>query len=161
MYPNGIDVVWLGRDKVGHVAAFITAGLGPVPRWIEFNDDSLAKTEFQISNLPSISEVKLHVSVPRPEFYTSLAEKGLYVFDWFDIHRATKDHKNCYNKVADPKPPLLFSQLGDALCAMAGATNFPEIDFAEISDVNVTNFFTDDCIVFHPDHPACHDNETQ
>lgn len=58
-YPEGIDAVWLGRDKVGHVAAFITAGLGPVPRWIEFDDDSLTKVELQISNLPSISDVSV------------------------------------------------------------------------------------------------------
>lgn len=151
-YPEGIDAVWLGRDKVGHVAAFITAGLGPVPRWIEFDDDSLTKVELQISNLPSISDVRLHISIPRPEGYTSLAEKGLYVFDWCDIHRAIKDHRNCYEKVADPKPPILFSQLGDALGAIVGATNFPEINFAEISGVDVTSFFADDCIVFHPDH---------
>ena len=43
MYPIDIDFVWIGIDKVGHVAAFITAGKGQIP------ETAMPQVDFHIS----------------------------------------------------------------------------------------------------------------
>ena len=85
-YPTGIDTIWIACDRDSRVAAFITGGEGPIPH------DALSQTqcapdiESSLLLLPSTSEAHLLVHFPRPSSFLELAKRGLFVYDWQDVH---------------------------------------------------------------------------
>jgi hypothetical protein len=55
-YPDGYDVVWLASDRLGQLAAFITAGVGPIPIWaLDYPELSILDIEDSICGLPKSS----------------------------------------------------------------------------------------------------------
>ncbi len=102
-YPVGVDCVWLGLDSAQHVGVFVTGGEGPIPNavleqsllWIE-------DMELEVLGLPKVSDAELLVSVPRPDSFIALAERGLFVFDWADVSRTAGELSNSYELVASP-----------------------------------------------------------
>ena len=42
----------------------------------------------------------MRVGVPRPDDFVELAGRGLFVYDWTDIHRKRKDYLHAYELVA-------------------------------------------------------------
>jgi hypothetical protein len=78
-YPHGLDLIWPCADRNGHIGAFITAGEGPIPETVlafgALNDEAF-------SSLPSIGGGRLLVTVPKPDCYQGVAERGFFVFDW-------------------------------------------------------------------------------
>jgi hypothetical protein len=103
-YPVGVDLMWLGQDQNGVLAAFITAGFGPVPEsMLDEAGQVVADIESELLDLPRVSDAQLHVAVPRPDDFVSLAERGFLVFDWRDAHRSLSEETECYELVASPK----------------------------------------------------------
>lgn len=45
--------------------------------------------------------------MPRPDDFVELAEQGLFVYDWTDIHRKRKDYLHAYELVAVPSGAML------------------------------------------------------
>lgn len=137
-YPNGIDCVWLASDQVGHLGAFITAGVGPIP--IEALDTSILPiedVENSLYQLPQVTRAKLRVSVKRPDDFIDLAERGLFVYDWTDINRTARDALHVYEPVAEPAQPITIGVLPDDLAPLAKAVRLPDVVFCENNAVDV------------------------
>src|SRR5215472_14947016 len=91
-YPINLDCVWIASDRDEHCAAFVTAGVGPIPALVLNNTAKSVLIESiweAILRLPKVSTCRLLVSVPRPDSFIAMAERGLFVYDWSDVHRTT------------------------------------------------------------------------
>lgn len=130
-YPNGIDCVWLASDQSGHVAAFITAGIGPIPSQVlKSCDIPIDEIESQVCELPKTTQAHLLVSVKTPDSFIDLAERGMFVYDWTDINRTAKEKLKMYEQVAFPIQPMTMETLTPDLAALAKSVKFSDVAFA-------------------------------
>ena len=115
-----VDALWIATDCAGHVAVFTTGGKGPLP------DSALASIEaieqLVIDDLPVISRADLRHSMPRPDDYIAFASRGLFAYDWSDVHRTAAAAIHGYELQAKPSQPITLSQLPEPLHAMATST---------------------------------------
>ncbi|ENX05696.1 hypothetical protein [Acinetobacter courvalinii] len=113
-YPEGLDLVWIGVDRSGYIGAFISAGTGPIPKFVLQNTIFLLENiEQWVLELSETSDFLLHVNVPRPDDFIALAKRGLYVYDWTDVYENSSNIKNTYELMASPLKPLKLSDLID------------------------------------------------
>ena len=131
-YPNGVDCVWLAVDMRGNLGGFITAGAGPIPE-VALGSDliSIEDIEGEICQLPVVSSTQLLVSVKRPDDYNSLAKRGVFVYDWLDVHRTTREAVQAYELVAVPSEPIDLDVLPSNLYSIAVSLRIPSVTFAE------------------------------
>jgi hypothetical protein len=100
-YPLDFDLAWVAGDADDCIGVFITAGLGPMARTqFERSSEMRIDIEAELLMLPRITGCDLLVDVPAPSSYVDLAERGFFVFDWFDQNIDT------YRLVAKPSSPL-------------------------------------------------------
>ena len=128
-YPEGIDCCWLAADHAGHLAVFLTGGSGPMPAQALLPPYPLDDVERMILDLPKASDTDLRVRVPRPDSFVAMAERGLFVYDWSDVHR-TEQYIDEYELVALPYRPLTLDQLPQSLSDAARAVRFSTLSFA-------------------------------
>ena len=132
-YPAGYDWTWIGVDKVGNIAAFCTASLGPAPKeLIKSHVDVILDIEDEVLKLPERSDVKLVSNVKRPDSFIDLANRGIFVFDWSDIHRRNVDALGAYELMAIPSKPLMHSQLPEKLVNVVKSAEFLNLDFSTL-----------------------------
>lgn len=137
-YPKGIDCVWIASDSEGHIAAFITAGVGPVPKQaLSYAHLSLEYIEIQLCQLPVVSQARLLVSAKRPDDFINLAERGLFVYDWTDINRTNREALGVYEPVAVPTKPITAEALPTELAAVAKDLKLADIVFAAKDPIDV------------------------
>ena len=137
-YPSQIDCIWIASGSTGQVAAFITAGEGPIP--IDaFRSDlmDIPDIEPKLAELPTISKVHLLGTVPRPDRYLELAGRGFYVFDWTLKYRVSDAKFGSYQLVAVPETPTNLGVLPAELASVAAAIQFTASDFAKVRHINV------------------------
>lgn len=104
MYPSGMDCVWIAVDQAGMLGAFITAGEGGIPfNAIHSTIINFIELEEKILQLPISSLTHLTISVPCPNDFIAIAERGFFVYDW--------TNQNGYELVSIPKTPLHLKQL--------------------------------------------------
>ncbi len=114
-----IDLVWLAIDAQGTLAAMITGGAGPIPPQALINgEDDLFGIETELQQLPLRGRATLHVEVPNPASFQALGERGLFVYDWQDVHR-TSGLVGAYELVASPKVGLANRDLPGPLARLA------------------------------------------
>lgn len=120
-YPVGLDCVWLAVDGHDQLAAFITAGEGPIPEEILcYPNIGVEDVEATLLTLPKVGAAELRVTVPRPDDFLELAERGLFVYDWTDVHRKNHDRIRSYELVALPRSTCLkLAQLSPDLKGLA------------------------------------------
>jgi hypothetical protein len=137
-YPQGLDCIWLASDREGHVGAFITAGVGPIPVealssvYMPFED-----IEGRLCQLPPVSQAQLLDSVKRPDDLINLAERGVFVYDWTDIHRTAREDLRVYEPVAVPTKPITVSSLPSDLAALAKVLRLADVVFAAGEAVDI------------------------
>ena len=137
-YPEGMDCVWLASDRAGHLAAFITAGIGPIPiATLAASALPIDEVESSLCELPQVTQAKLLVSVPRPDDFIDLAERGLFVYDWTDISRTARDALHVYEPVAVPVQPITVGALPNDLAALAKAVQLSDVGFSESNALNI------------------------
>lgn len=142
-YPEGIDCVWLASDREGHVGAFITAGVGPIPaEALSSVVMPVEDIEGRLCQLPPVSQVQLLVSVKRPDDFIDLAERGVFVFDWADINRTAREALRVYESVAVPTKPITASSLPSDLSALAKALRLADVVFAANEPVDVRAYLS-------------------
>lgn len=130
-YPVDIDCVWIARDGLDQVAAFVTAGSGPIPeQFFSHGMIKIEEIEDQIVGLPEVSQASLFTSVPRPDDFLALARRGFYVFDWTDVHRTAQQSIGAYELVASPSMPRTIDTLPNDLRAIADDTTPQATDFS-------------------------------
>jgi hypothetical protein len=133
--------VWVASDREGHVGGFVTAGVGPVP-------DEALREEFVpvedvegiLRRLPKISTTRLLSAVKRPDDFVDLAERGVFVFDWADIHRSSVEAVKAYEAVAVPHHPIGVAELPGELVIVATALKFTELAFADWRQLQVCRY---------------------
>jgi hypothetical protein len=96
--------------------------------------------ELLLAELPSISDENLLISYPRPDDFIALAQKGLFVYDWPDVHRVERDYTRKYEKVAAPTDPVLMQKLPPLLRALAAGIKF-KLSFSQENFVRVEDHF--------------------
>jgi hypothetical protein len=134
----GTEFSWLAVDDVGHVGLFTTSGEGPVPNSALSQSDQNFEVEEAILELSERSGCKLHVRYPRPDDYVSVAKRGVYAFDWTDIHQTQSRCTHRYSLVGEPELPLMVSDLPLPLQARARSTTLSGIVFGGSVESGVT-----------------------
>lgn len=137
-YPEGIDCVWLASDREDRLAAFITAGVGPIPLKA-FNPACVPVEDIEgrLCQLPPVSQARLLVSVKRPDDFIDLAERGLFVYDWTDISRITREALQVYEPVAIPTMPITTASLPSDLATLAKVLRLDCLAFADGGCVDI------------------------
>jgi hypothetical protein len=142
-YPEGMDCVWLASDRDGHVGAFITAGVAPIPV------EALATTclpiediESRICELPLVSQVQLLVLVKRPESYIDLATRGVFVYDWQDVHRTANRGLRVYEPVAVPTQPIAALSMPADLATLAASLRLTNVAFSARENVDIRAYLS-------------------
>jgi hypothetical protein len=123
---QGLDVAWIAINAIGQVAIFTTGGEGPIPDTAAV---SVENAEEEVAALPEIGDYALLVDVPRPDDYVSFAKRGLFAYDWCDVHRTAGEATGCYELQARPSRPLILSELPSSLKTAASATRIFDLSF--------------------------------
>ncbi|QDQ28068.1 hypothetical protein FNU76_17910 [Chitinimonas arctica] len=137
-YPDGLDCVWLASDRNGHLGAFVTGGIGPIPVSV-LGTTLLAIEEIEgvVCELPPISEVRLLVQMKRPFDFIAMAQRGFFVYDWRDVHRTVHELTHSYEAIAFPSNPITMEMLPEPLRAVAGETLLPMLAFVDETALDI------------------------
>jgi hypothetical protein len=145
-YPKQLDWVWLATDREDHIAAFITAGSGPIP--LDYLNSPLdvfeCDLESECNKLPIRGAVELLIDLRYPESDVDLASRGCFTFDWFDVHRTYKDSKGKYEAIARPAEPIRLASVPSNIAIAATRCIFRELVFSHETRIDVRRFF--DCV---------------
>ena len=126
----GIDCTWLASDQAGNLAVFFTAGIGPIPPFaLEGSPVPIEDVELRLYALPRICSAKLLVPIPRPDAHLDFSERGLFVYDWSDVHATARAATNAYQAEAVPQTPLHINSLPSDIAAAAARLRLPEVLF--------------------------------
>jgi hypothetical protein len=137
-YPYEIDCVWLAIDFNGNVGAFLTGGIGPIPYSV-LKDERIVieDVEDYVYSLAKTSDVRLLVSMPRPDDFISLAERGIYVYDWSDVHRTSSEAINAYELVAYANNPITIDMLPPSISKLAENIKLERVVFATDHNIDI------------------------
>jgi hypothetical protein len=122
---QGIDCAWLAIDAGGRVAVFYTAGEGPIHDDAEPYDAVAGDT---LRRLPCTSTFELLAVYPRADDLVVAAQRGLFVYDWSDVHRIRREVLEGYELVARPHRPLHWTQLPEGLRGVASVARL-DVEF--------------------------------
>jgi hypothetical protein len=138
-YPDGIDTLWIGSDRNGHLGAFITAGLGRIPRSVLYYDPMpIFEIGDHLRELACISDVRLLITQAIADDYLELAKRGFYVYDWLDLHRAARSIKiDAYDPISAPTRPITISELPQPLADAVADVKFADIAFSDGQPVDI------------------------
>ena len=125
---HGIDAAWLATDAAGQVAVFTTGGEGPVP---ESALSSVETAEELVRSLREVSGFDLFAKVNRPDDFIAFAKRGLFSYDWSDVHRTNQHAIDGYELQAQPSSPLAVASLPPSLHSMALATTLSGVTFGQ------------------------------
>lgn len=140
-YPVDVDCGWLGVDSLQQVGIFITAGVAPIPiQALNINGIAVEDVEALVLGLPKIGDAKLLINVPSPDSFIGLAERGLFVYDWQDVHCTTQNSIGAYVAVAIPSKPIKSNELSDILAVIATTTVFENVTFLNSKQIDVRNW---------------------
>jgi hypothetical protein len=115
----GFDCAWLVSDIAGCLAAVVTAGAGPIPESVFGGPVDLFDLERQLLQLPVVGEASSLVEDGDATSFLDLARRGLFVFDWTDVHRTGRAEIGAYQLVAVPACAIHTSDLPADLGAVA------------------------------------------
>ncbi len=137
-YPNGIDCLWIASDRNGHLAAFVTGGEGPIPIKLLLEDAIRVEDIGQrVCELPVSSAVKMLVQMKFPEDFMELAKRGVFVYDWTDVHRVSSECRGAYEPVAVPLGPTAQNILPPTLMNIAKIVTFTDVAFSDNKPLDV------------------------
>lgn len=137
MHPLfGDEYEWFCCDQADHVAAVSIAGMGPMPSLVVDALDVSNRIRDFARGLPAGSGYKIHardvfierggistfletgdrpigadeLTESRLESFTYFARRGIYIYDWCDIHRPGYACSERYELLAAPDNPILVGQ---------------------------------------------------
>jgi hypothetical protein len=114
----------------------VSGGRGPIPVPALLDAYPLNEVEERILKLSKASDIDLRIRMPQPDRFVALAERGVFVYDWSDIHR-TEAYIDEYELMALPYRPLTLEQLPDDLADAARSARFANVAFASAWRVDV------------------------
>nr|WP_316652563.1 hypothetical protein [uncultured Gellertiella sp.] len=115
-YPIGIDCLWVASDIFGNIGAFFTAGFAPIPRVVlsEKYGDILDVGD-ALMELPIVSRSVDGNDARHLADFNSLAERGIFAFDWSDVHKVPSKKMHAYEKLASPESPISVDELNGGI----------------------------------------------
>ena len=136
MYPEGTDAEWFGIDALGYVGRFTTGGVGPVPKKVI---DAKLPWFYETNNLGVSSRVKMLKELPRSDDFLDLAKRGIYGFDWDDVHRSKKNERKRYELISKPLTPILFDKIQEFFSQSRPVVTFENIEFNNSHWIDLTS----------------------
>ena len=136
-YREGIDCVWLAVDRLGNVGALVTGGEGPIPGSALPGADLEPPLEEALASLPKTATARQVVEYKNPSTFVAMAERGVYTFDWRDVHRTNAESTGRYELVCAPSTPLKVEALPPELNAIAMATRMANLAFHDSENSGV------------------------
>ena len=115
----GFDCAWLVSDIAGCLAAVVTAGAGPIPESVFGGPVDLLDLEYRLLQLPVVGEANALAEDGDATSFLNLARRGLFVFDWTDVHLTGRAKIDAYQLVAAPACAIHASDLPADLGAVA------------------------------------------
>jgi hypothetical protein len=101
---------WFASDRNGNLGIFSAIMNAPIPESIKVSYENYIKVEEIISSLPkSTSHILTTNENGNFSDWISYAEKGLFAFDFQDVHRTKNEIKNQYDLIAKPFQPILVN----------------------------------------------------
>lgn len=105
-----VDLEWYAVDEKGNLAAFFTAGNGPVPQSVLEDFAVFRRIAAAIHGLPlSTSAEWLVAKPPKPQALDELAQRGLWVYDWHVEERSRS--QAAYRLHCRPHTPVIATNL--------------------------------------------------
>ncbi|CAM4431290.1 hypothetical protein F901_00225 [Acinetobacter dispersus] len=132
LYPEGIDCIWIAMDQNGALAAFVTAGVAPIPT-IVLNSSLLELENIEqilIEQFPVIGEANLKVDLPRPDDFIAISKRGLFVYDW-------DDNEQQYVLISIPTYLKNYADLARNLKIYIQTLALNSYDFSKSNKINV------------------------
>jgi hypothetical protein len=129
-FPTGWDFAWLACDAAGHVAVFTNAGVGPIPSASLALGELAESAEEHVDQLPVVGACVLLVKMPRPDDYLAFAKRGLFAYDWSDVHRRS-GFSHQYELIARPEVSAELGRVSEAVRRLASAVRFLGTNFAD------------------------------
>jgi hypothetical protein len=137
-YPIGIDCSWVASDRMGHVGVFVIAGVGPVPiPLLEQDGMAVEDMEELIWTLPVTSAALVLPTVSEDADFVRMAERGVFVYDWTDVHRTLRNETHAYELVARPAKPVAAGTLPEEVARIARIVTIGAISFGESEHLDV------------------------
>ena len=137
-YPDGLDCVWIASDRDGRVGAFITGGEGPIPTQAVLSHRlPVDEIEARLGKLPSTSIARLLVPMKRPDDFLELARRGVFAYDWTDVHRTRSEALHAYEQIAAPGTPIAAGELPKEIAALLEGIVL-NVSFAHQPSIDVT-----------------------
>lgn len=146
-YPSGFEMAWIAADSSGKLGAFITAGKGPIPKEILQNifvEPVLIEDVLLELPVIGLSDVNGSPYSHPVESFVELGERGIFVFDWHDLHVPIKFRKGGYEKCASPSNPIYTGELVSPLKELSNLIQFKELLFEEVYLVKPELYY--DCL---------------
>jgi hypothetical protein len=137
LFPHGLDYAWLAVDAVGHVAMFTNGGQGPIPTAVLADREQSNHAEELIDDLPWRGDDAFPDPRPPTDCYTAFARKGLFAYDWMDVHRAGVDRTLQYELLERPKVPVSVEEMEGAVATLARRVRFEAVRFSESPSIVV------------------------
>lgn len=128
----GTEFSWLAIDDSGLVGIFMTAGEGNVPSSVLLPEVNGANVEAEVLKMSERSECRLHKAYNRADDFVALARRGVYAYDWSDVHRTRANCTGMYELVAEPMNPITVEHLAASLQELARASNLQGVMFGAL-----------------------------
>lgn len=107
-FHSGLELDWIGLDQNRKIGLFSSAGLGPVPASFvnELTDAEYDRLMDLIMNLPEIGISRSPSGgAVSCDFFRRIGNRGLFVYDFQDIHRESIRESGVYELQAIPSAP--------------------------------------------------------
>jgi len=107
-----IEYDWFGVDNLNQIAIFSSIGKGYIPAKALSSYDKYMGLDDLMYHLPNITNpVVLMKERKNNSYWEKQSQKGLFAFDYFDIHRKQKFEQ--YDLVSVPATPINFNSIPD------------------------------------------------
>jgi hypothetical protein len=137
LFPHGWDYAWLATDSEGHVGIFTNAGEGPIPIALLAVREVADRAETLINGLPERGGASILVSLPRSDDFLGFAKRGLFAYDWRDVHRTSHPTHN-YELLARPASPLPIQETNADIEMLARIVRLASLRFSASSCIPVS-----------------------
>lgn len=124
-YPEGVDCVWIGSDRDGRLGVFVTGGEGPIPALaLDAKRIPVEEIEGRLLGLPPTTLGRIIVALKRPDDFLELARRGLFAYDWSDVHHTQSENSGKYEQIAVPETPLMWATLPAEIASLLAGITF-------------------------------------
>lgn len=113
-----LDIGWIASDRFGQVALFTTGGAGPVPVAAMASVDA---AEGAIMAMAERGPATSHRVGEPTACFLDFARRGVFSYDWSDVHRGRAAQIHAYELQASPGRPVLAGALPEPLRQWAEA----------------------------------------